>query len=101
MLGMSCSIADDAHPHAVLGISSGTSRRDRQQQQLHQAADTSSLGRFQFSDEKANTVSTRRRDRTQASTVFASVSTPCRCPAMRGMKRLLAQRPLPSMTMAM
>ena len=36
----------------------------------------------------------------QASTVFTSVSTPALWPKKRGMKRFLAQRPLPSITMA-
>src|SRR5438552_12171659 len=62
--------------------------------------DTSSLGRFQFSDENANTVRYSMPRSAQALTVRTSASTPCLWPNTRGMKRFLAQRPLPSITMA-
>src|ERR1700712_2379161 len=62
--------------------------------------DTSSSGRFQFSDENANTVRCSTPRLAQALMVLTSASTPCLWPKMRGMKRFLAQRPLPSMTMA-
>src|ERR1043165_5534443 len=62
--------------------------------------ETSSVGRFQFSDENANTVRYSMPRSAQPSTVLTSVSTPALWPKKRGMKRFLAQRPLPSMTMA-
>src|SRR5438105_9226152 len=62
--------------------------------------DTSSVGRFQFSDENANTVRYSMPRSAQPSTVLTSVSTPALWPKKRGMKRFRAQRPLPSMTMA-
>src|SRR3954469_4869548 len=62
--------------------------------------DTSSSGRFQFSDENANTVRCSTPRLAQALMVLTSASTPCLWPKMRGMKRFFAQRPLPSMTMA-
>ena len=62
--------------------------------------DTSSLGRFQFSDENANTVRYSMPRSAQARTVRTSASTPCLWPKKRGMWRFLAQRPLPSMTIA-
>src|SRR6478735_5840471 len=63
--------------------------------------ETSSMGRFQFSDEKANTVRTPTPRATQALTQRLRDSTPCLCAATRGRKRRVAQRALPSMTMAM
>src|SRR3954447_5850868 len=63
--------------------------------------ETSSAGRFQFSEEKANTVSTFTPTSPQWRTQARSASTPFLCPATRGRKRLVAQRPLPSMTTAM
>src|SRR5687767_3189929 len=62
--------------------------------------DTSSVGRFQFSDEKAKTVRYSMPRSAQAWTVRTSASTPCLWPKKRGMCRFIAQRPLPSMTMA-
>ena len=62
--------------------------------------DTSSSGRFQFSDENANTVRYSMPRSEQACTQRTSASTPCLWPKKRGMKRFLAQRPLPSITMA-
>src|SRR6185369_5361933 len=59
-----------------------------------------SVGRFQFSEENANTVRYSTPRSAQLSTVRTSASTPALCPKKRGMKRFLAQRPLPSMTMA-
>src|SRR6218665_2963184 len=63
--------------------------------------DTSSAGRFQFSEEKAKTVSTATLRSRQARMQRRRLSIPWRWPARRGRKRLVAQRPLPSMTMAM
>src|SRR5512139_1532307 len=62
--------------------------------------DTSSVGRFQFSEENAKTVRYSMPRSAQACTVRTSASTPCLWPKKRGMKRFLAQRPLPSITMA-
>src|SRR5687767_14459607 len=62
--------------------------------------ETSSVGRFQFSDENAKTVRYSMPRSAQASTVRTSASTPCLWPKNRGMQRFLAQRPLPSMTIA-
>src|SRR5512145_1268745 len=62
--------------------------------------ETSSALRFQFSLENANTVRYSMPRSAQARTVRTSASTPCLWPKKRGMKRRLAQRPLPSMTIA-
>src|SRR5688572_18555238 len=62
--------------------------------------DTSSVGRFQFSEEKANTVRYSMPRSAQACTVRTSASTPCLWPKKRGSRRRLAQRPLPSITIA-
>src|SRR3954452_23967846 len=63
--------------------------------------ETSSCGRLQFSEENANTVSTFTPSSPQWRTQARKASTPRLCPATRGRKRFVAQRPLPSMTMAM
>jgi hypothetical protein len=55
--------------------------------------ETSSLGRFQFSDENANTVRYSMPRSAHALTVRTSESTPCLWPKKRGMCRFLAQRP--------
>jgi hypothetical protein len=47
--------------------------------------ETSSVGRFQFSEEKAKTVRYSMPRSAQASTVRTSASTPCLCPKKRGM----------------
>ena len=47
--------------------------------------ETSSVGRFQFSDENANTVRYSTPRSAQASTVRTSASTPCLWPKKRGM----------------
>ena len=47
--------------------------------------ETSSVGRFQFSDEKANTVRKRTPRALKASIARTSVSTPCLWPKKRGM----------------
>src|SRR5574337_1050260 len=62
---------------------------------------TSSCGRCQFSLEKANRVNTRTPSRRQASTTSRTALRPALWPKLRGRCRALAQRPLPSMTMAM
>src|ERR1043165_5436103 len=62
--------------------------------------DTSSLGRFQFSLEKAKTVRYSMSRSMQACTTRTRASTPCLWPKKRGRKRFFAHRPLPSMTMA-
>src|SRR5258705_5833287 len=62
--------------------------------------ETSSVGRFQFSEENANTVRYSTPRSAQLSTVRTSASTPALWPKKRGMKRFLAHRPLPSITMA-
>jgi hypothetical protein len=58
------------------------------------------VGRFQFSDENANTVRYSTPRSAKTSIARSSVSMPCLWPKKRGMKRLRAQRPLPSITMA-
>ncbi|MDT4886667.1 hypothetical protein FQZ97_1230430 [compost metagenome] len=61
----------------------GTSR-DKARANSSMRPDTSSTGRFQFSEEKANTVSTGIPLSRQARTVPRRASTPCLCPATRG-----------------
>src|SRR5687767_14432371 len=63
--------------------------------------DTSSGGRRQFSLEKANSVRYSTPRSPHARTVARTDSAPRLCPATRGRKRCFAQRPLPSMMMAM
>src|SRR5690606_35012835 len=63
--------------------------------------ETSSLGRRQFSELKANSVRWVTPRSMHARITALTDSTPRRCPAMRGRKRLRAQRPLPSMMTAM
>src|SRR5262245_51630661 len=62
--------------------------------------ETSSAGRFQFSDENAKTVKYAMPRCAHARTVRTRASTPDLCPKARGISRWLAQRPLPSITMA-
>src|SRR5690242_5279120 len=62
---------------------------------------TSSSGRCQFSLEKANRVSASTPWRTQPSITSRTALRPALWPKLRGWKRALAQRPLPSITMAM
>src|SRR5690606_30506848 len=62
--------------------------------------ETSSAGRRQFSELKANSVRNSMPSRAQASTVVRTASTPLAWPATRGSRRRVAQRPLPSMTIA-
>jgi len=62
--------------------------------------DTSSGGRRQFSLLKANSVRYSTPRSAQARMALRTFSTPRLWPAMRGRKRRLAQRPLPSMITA-
>src|SRR5438552_10437530 len=62
--------------------------------------ETSSAGRRQFSLENAKSVRNSTPRSTHERTVARNASTPLRCPATRGRRRCLAQRPLPSMMMA-
>src|SRR5215471_14884127 len=62
--------------------------------------ETSSAGRRQFSLENANSVRYWIRRSTHARTVARTASTPLRWPATRGSRRCFAQRPLPSMMIA-
>src|SRR5574343_1458104 len=62
---------------------------------------TSSSGRRQFSVENANRVRYSTPSSEQAFTVSRTASRPRLWPATRGRKRFLAQRPLPSIMMAM
>jgi ABC-type uncharacterized transport system involved in gliding motility auxiliary subunit len=64
------------------------------------AADTSFAGRFQLSAEKANKVNAPTPRPGAASTSGRTACAPARWPAVRGSPRRVAQRPLPSMTMA-
>src|SRR5262245_24883393 len=61
----------------------------------------SCFGRVQFSDEKLNSVRWAMPSSSAASTVRLTLSTPRRWPSTRGRPRSAAQRPLPSMMMAM
>src|SRR5947207_3388827 len=63
--------------------------------------DTSSAGRRQFSLEKAKSVRKSTPRSIHARTVVRTASTPLRWPATRGSMRCFAQRPLPSMMIAM
>src|SRR6266508_992409 len=63
--------------------------------------DTSSAGRRQFSLEKAKSVRNSTPRSMHARTVVRTASTPLRWPATRGSMRCFAQRPLPSMMIAM
>src|SRR5579864_788781 len=62
--------------------------------------ETSSAGRRQFSLENAKSVRYSTPCSIAARTEARTDSTPLRCPATRGSSRLFAQRPLPSMMMA-
>src|SRR5690349_2035447 len=62
---------------------------------------TSTEGRCQFSLENANSVSACTPRRAHSSMHMRTGRTPSLCPAWRGRPRLSAQRPLPSMMMAM
>src|SRR5690606_21020946 len=57
-------------------------------------------GRRQFSLEKANSVRNSTPRSAHPRTVARTASAPLRCPATRGRCRFRAQRPLPSMMMA-
>ena len=65
------------------------------------SAAISSLGRFQFSVEKVYSVKYSTPRRTASSVIRLTVSTPSLCPALLGRPRFVAQRPLPSIIMAM
>src|SRR6266699_6707083 len=65
------------------------------------SADTSLDGRCQFSSEKANSVSTSTPAAIAPSTTSRTAFMPARCPSGRGRWRSRAQRPFPSMMMAM
>jgi hypothetical protein len=62
---------------------------------------TSSTGRRQFSEENAKTVKTFTPRTAQALTHRRSEATPCLWPATLGRQRFDAQRPFPSITIAM
>ena len=62
---------------------------------------TSSVGRFQFSLEKANTVSASTLCFAHSSIAMRTEAMPCLWPDARAMPRAAAQRPLPSMMIAM
>jgi len=62
---------------------------------------TSSGGRRQFSLENANSVRTSIPSSAQWRTVALTGLIPARCPLIRGNARCRAQRPFPSMMMAM
>src|SRR6266576_6929141 len=62
--------------------------------------ETSAAGRVQLSDEKAYSVSALMPQPGAISTARRTASAPARCPAARGSPRRVAQRPLPSMTIA-
>src|SRR5688572_21153280 len=62
---------------------------------------TSTAGRCQFSLEKANNVSAPILRRAHSSMHMRTGRTPSLCPAWRGRPRASAQRPLPSMMIAM
>src|SRR5437879_2419078 len=61
------------------------------------SAEISSAGRFQFSSEKANSVSTSTPASIAPSTASRTAFIPARWPNGRGSRRSFAQRPLPSM----
>src|SRR6185437_8675255 len=61
---------------------------------------TSAVGRCQLAAEKAYRVSVSTPRRAAAVTMASTVFAPARCPALRGRLRRAAQRPLPSMMMA-
>ena len=61
---------------------------------------TSLSGRFQFSVEKAYNVRTLTPRLLATLVIFFTVSIPCLCPAIRGKCLFLAQRPFPSMIIA-
>src|SRR5919109_2883607 len=61
---------------------------------------TSSGGRFQFSEEKPNTVRNSTSNSAAARTTRRNASAPSRWPIVRGNPRAFAHRPLPSMMMA-
>ena len=84
----------------LLSIISGSSFL-RYTRSRRQSASTSAGGRFQFSTEKAYRVSAWMPRRAQVSTVVRTGSIPALWPATRGKLRWCAQRPLPSMMMAM
>src|SRR5216110_916240 len=73
-------------------------RRYRARRRIKAA--TSAAGRFQLSAEKAFSVSAATPSPGAASTVRRTASAPARWPATRGRPRRVAQRPLPSITIA-
>src|SRR6266581_1419401 len=73
-------------------------RRYRARRRINAA--TSAAGRFQLSAEKAYNVSAATPSSGAASTVRRTASAPARWPATRGRPRRVAQRPLPSITIA-
>src|SRR5258705_12475555 len=64
------------------------------------SVDTSAAGRVQLSDENAYRVSAVMPQPGAISTARRTAAAPARWPAARGRPRRVAQRPLPSMTMA-
>src|SRR6187399_2838936 len=58
------------------------------------------LGRFQFSVENAYKVTAAISNRRQVSMIALTESAPARCPKMRGLPRIFAHRPFPSMMTA-
>src|SRR5690606_8248865 len=81
--------------------SSSTTSRSRALRNSFISAPTSSSGRPQFSEEKANRVSASMPRSRQKSMQMLTARAPARWPTMRGRLRRAAQRPLPSMMMAM
>ena len=61
---------------------------------------TSSIGRSQFCEENAYSVSASMPSSRAARVTSRTESAPLRCPSIRGRPRRFAQRPLPSMMMA-
>ncbi len=62
---------------------------------------SSCCGRFQFSLDRQYSVSCSMSSRAHSSTVRRTLATPRRCPSIRGSPCRSAQRPLPSMMIAM
>src|SRR5690606_5998231 len=81
--------------------SSSTTSRSRALRNSFISAPTSSSGRPQFSEEKANRVSAPIPRSRQKSMQMLTARAPARWPTARGRLRRAAHRPLPSMMMAM
>jgi len=91
-------LAEEVHAHA-LALQLGDLVGDVFLEQIHERGDLGG-GRFQFSSENANSVSTSTPASIAPSTASRTAFHAARWPNGRGSRRSFAQRPLPSMMIA-